>query len=81
MRNAFDAPYDNVCMESFFASFTRKLVYRRDFNDLENVRKVIFTYIEQFYNWKWLHYSPGYMPPLEYMLSKRTVLRSSYTTL
>ena len=64
-------PYDNACMESFFASFKKELVYRRDFKDLEDVREAVFRYIELFYNRKRLHSSLGYKTPVEYRLSKQ----------
>lgn len=64
-------PYDNACMESFFASFKKEMAYRRDFKDIEDVREAAFRYIELFYNRKRLHSSLGYMTPVEYRLSKQ----------
>jgi len=65
-------PYDNACMESFFASFKKELTYRCDFKDLENVREAVFRYIGLFYNRKRLHSLLGYKTPMEeYRLSKQ----------
>ena len=64
-------PYDNACMERFFASLKKEQIYRRDFEDLEDVREAVFRYIELFYNRKRLHSSLGYMTPVEYRLSKQ----------
>ena len=61
-------PYDNSCMESFFASLKKELIYRRKYDTIEEVKMDIFKYIELFYNRKRLHSSLGYMSPVEYRL-------------
>lgn len=62
-------PYDNSCMESFFATLKKERIYRREYNTLEYVQKDMFRYIELFYNRKRLHSALGYMSPVEYRLT------------
>ncbi len=58
--------YDNACMESFFASLKKELVYRHKFTSREEATKEIWTYIMSFYNEKRSHSTIGYMSPNEY---------------
>ena len=43
-------PYDNSCMESFFASQKKEYFYRREYATIDDVRRDLFYYIEIFYN-------------------------------
>ena len=61
-------PYDNSCMESFFASLKKEYFYRREYATIDNVRRDLFYYIEIFYNRKRLHSSLGYMSTVAYRL-------------
>ena len=45
-------PYDNSCMESFFASLKKELIYRKKYDTIEEVKADVFKYIELFYNRK-----------------------------
>ena len=45
-------PYDNSCVESFFASLKKELVYRNKYATMEEVKTDVFRYIELFYNRK-----------------------------
>ena len=56
-------PYDNSCVESFFASLKKELTYQKKYDNIEDVKKDIYRYIELFYNRKRLHSSLGYMSP------------------
>ena len=62
-------PYDNSCVESFFASLKKELVYKKNYATIEEVKADIYRYIELFYNRKRLHSSLGYMSPVEYRLA------------
>ena len=62
-------PYDNSCVESFFASLKKELTYRRKYDTIEEVKTDVFRYIELFYNRKRLHSSFGYMSPVDYRLA------------
>ncbi len=45
-------PYDNSCMESFFATLKKECIYRRRYATIEEVRRDMFSYVELFYNRK-----------------------------
>ncbi len=59
-------PYDNSCVESFFASLKKEKIYRREYDTIEDVKKDVFWYIEIFYNRKRRHSTLGYLTPVEY---------------
>lgn len=61
-------PYDNACVESFFASLKKEKIYRRKYETMEEVKKDVFWYIEMFYNRKRRHSALEYMTPVEYRL-------------
>lgn len=58
--------YDNACMESFFGTLKRELIYGTRFRTRAEARQAIFEYIEVFYNRIRLHSALGYMSPVEY---------------
>lgn len=58
--------YDNACIESFFGTLKRELIYGNRFRTRAQARQEIFEYIEAFYNRIRLHSSLGYMSPLEF---------------
>ncbi len=60
-------PYDNACVESFFASLKKEKIYRRKYDTMEEVRRDVFWYIEVFYNRKRRHSTLQYMTPIEYL--------------
>jgi transposase InsO family protein len=57
--------YDNAFAESFFHTLKNELT-EKIFTTKREARKVIFEYIECWYNTKRLHSSLGYMSPKEY---------------
>jgi transposase InsO family protein len=63
-------PYDNACVESFFACLKTELLYRRKYSCMEEVESDIFDYIEAFYNRRRLHSTLGYLSPVEYRLKR-----------
>ncbi|MCR5694719.1 MAG: IS3 family transposase [Clostridia bacterium] len=65
-------PYDNACVESFFATAKKELIFRKQYDKLEDVEADIYDYIENFYNRKRLHSYLGYMSPVEYRLKRYT---------
>ena len=64
-------PYDNSCMESFFASMKKECTNRKEYATMESVKQDMFWYIEMFYNRKRLHSSLGYMSPVAYRLKNQ----------
>jgi putative transposase len=64
--------YDNAQAESFFSRFKTELMEDGVFEDLEQARSEIFSYIEGYYNRVRLHSSLGYKSPLEFELELKT---------
>jgi transposase InsO family protein len=61
-------PYDNSCVEGFFASLKKECIYKRKYNTMKEVEHDLFEYIELFYNRKRLHRILGYLSPVEYRM-------------
>jgi putative transposase len=64
--------YDNAQAESFFSRFKAELVEGGVFEDLEQARSEIFSYIEGYYNRVRLHSGLGYKSPMEFELELKT---------
>jgi len=64
--------YDNAQAESFFSRFKAELIESGVFEDVEQARSEVFSYIEGYYNRVRLHSSLGYLSPLEYELELKT---------
>jgi putative transposase len=60
--------YDNAQAESFFSRFKTELMEGGVFEDVEQARSEVFSYIEGYYNRVRLHSSLGYKSPMEYEL-------------
>ena len=58
--------WDNACVESFFVTLKRELVYHRRYVTRDEATQDIFEYIEVFYNRKRRHSTLGYDSPAEY---------------
>lgn len=58
--------YDNAQAESWFSRFKSELVEGGVFEDCEQARSEVFSYIEGYYNRTRLHSGLGYKTPLEY---------------
>lgn len=58
--------YDNAQAESFFSRFKTELIEGGAFEDIEQARMEIFTYIEGYYNRVRLHSGLGYKSPMEF---------------
>jgi putative transposase len=55
--------YDNAAMEAFWSTLKLELIYRRDFEDVGQLRRALFDYIEVFYHRQRLHSALGYQTP------------------
>jgi transposase InsO family protein len=64
--------WDNACIESFFGTLKRELVYHRHYATREDATRDIFEYIEVFSNRQRRHSTLGYHSPAEY--EARTVV-------
>lgn len=64
--------YDNAQAESFFSRFKAELMENGIFEDIEQARSEIFSYIEGYYNRVRLHSSLGYKSPLEFEMELQT---------
>ena len=64
-------PYDNSCIESFFAGLKKECTRRKKYETIEDVKRDMFEYIELFYNRKRLHSTLGYMSPMEYRIAHK----------
>ncbi len=64
--------YDKAQAESFFSRFKAELMGNGVFEDIEQARSEIFSYIEGYYNRVRLHSSLGYKSPLEFELELKT---------
>ena len=58
--------YDNAQAESFFSRFKAELMENGVFEDIEQARSEIFSYVEGYYNLRRLHSGLGYKSPLEF---------------
>ena len=58
--------YDNATMEAFWSTLKLEVIYRRDFEDVGQLRQALFDYIEVFYNRERLHSALGYQTPADF---------------
>lgn len=59
-------PWDNACIESFHALIKREWISRFRIPDYSHAYRLVFEYIEAFYNTVRLHSHCGYCSPGEY---------------
>lgn len=59
-------PYDNAQAESFIATLKKEEVNLSEYENIQEARSCIGSFIEDLYNRKRLHSSLGYMPPEEF---------------
>ena len=60
------SPWDNACIESFHALIKREWLWRFKIKDFRHAYKLIFEYIDAFYNTTRIHSHCGYMSPDAY---------------
>ena len=58
--------WDNACVESFFGTLKRELIYHRQYRTREDAKQDIFEYIEVFYNRLRRHSTLSYYSPAEF---------------
>ena len=59
-------PWDNACIEAFHALIKREWLNRFKIFDYNHAYKLVFQYIETFYNTVRIHSHCGYLSPKEY---------------
>ena len=59
-------PWDNVCIESFHSLIKREWLNRFKIRDYNHAYRLIFEYLETFYNTKRIHSHCDYMSPNDY---------------
>ena len=59
-------PWDNACIESFHALIKREWLNRFKIRDYQQTYRLIFEYIEAFYNTKRIHSHCDYMSPNDF---------------
>ena len=58
--------WDNAVAESFFHTLEVEMVHRNRFRTREDAKRMIFKYVEMYYNRKRAHSTLGYLSPFEY---------------
>lgn len=69
MKRSYSAkacPWDNACIESFHALIKREWINRFQIVDYSHAYRIVFEYIEAFYNTVRVHSHCGYQSPDEY---------------
>lgn len=59
-------PWDNACIESFHSQIKREWLNRYKITDLEHARRLVFEYIDAFYNVRRIHSACGYLSPKDF---------------
>ena len=65
-RKAF--PWDNACIESFHALIKREWLNRFKIHDYRQAYRLVFEYIEAFYNTKRIHSHCDFLSPNDFEL-------------
>jgi transposase InsO family protein len=76
--------YDNAQAESFFSRFKAELLENGVFEDANQAKSEVFSYIEGYYNRVRLHSSLGYKSPLEFEMElkiKKQRSRESFVSI
>lgn len=58
--------WDNACVESFFHTLKTESIYHEAFETREEARRVIFEWVEAFYNRQRKHSTLGYKSPIDF---------------
>ncbi len=59
-------PYDNACIESFHSLIKREWLNRFNIQNQKHAYRLVFEYIETFYNTVRIHSHCGYMSPNQF---------------
>jgi len=73
-------PWDNTCIESFHALIKREWLNRFKILDYNHAHRLVFNYIEAFYNTVRIHSHCGYLSPNQYETVYKEGLNKLYLT-
>ncbi len=59
-------PWDNACIESFHSLIKREWLNRFKIQDIHHAHRLVFEYIDTFYNTRRIHSHCGYRSPMTY---------------
>ena len=71
-------PWDNACIESFHALIKREWINRFKILDYNQAHRLVFKYIEAFYNTVRIHSNCGYLSPNQYEAAYKKELDELY---
>jgi transposase InsO family protein len=71
-------PWDNACIESFHALIKREWINRFKILDYNQAHRLVFKYIEAFYNTVRIHSHCGYLSPNQYEAAYKKELDELY---
>ena len=72
-------PWDNACIESFHALIKREWINRFKILDYNHAYRLVFEYIEAFYNTVRIHSHCGYLSPNQYEVNYAKQLVKLYS--
>ncbi len=72
-------PWDNACIESFHSLIKREWINRFKILDYNHAHRLVFNYIEAFYNTVRVHSHCGYLSPNQYENVYKSELDKLYT--
>jgi transposase InsO family protein len=58
--------WDNACVESFFHTLKTESIYHEVFETRDQAERVIFEWVEAFYNRQRKHSTLGYKSPVDF---------------
>jgi putative transposase len=61
--------YEAILRHSPVFTVEKMCIHHQDYQDFEEVKQDVFSYIELFYNRRWMHSTLGYKTPVEYRLA------------
>lgn len=71
-------PWDNACIESFHALIKREWLNRFKILDYNHAYRLVFSYIDAFYNTVRIHSHCGYLSPNQYESKYKSELEILY---
>ena len=73
-------PWDNACIESFHSLIKREWLNRFKIRDYDHAYRLVFEYLEAFYNTKRIHSHCDYMSPNDYEELYRRIQKDELLT-